>query len=85
MRLEEPNRSFAGSPPCLKMVFAAGARKAMDALTRQGASRYGHMPRFGRAENEYCRIREEIRFAFSKYNKTTVLTRCTDTRPPRGE
>ena len=58
---------------------AAGALKAMEALTRQGASKYGHMPQFDRAANEYYWIREGLRFSFLKYNKTTVLTRCTKT------
>jgi hypothetical protein len=59
---------------------AAGALKAMDALTRQGASKYGHMPQFDRVLGEYYWIREGIRFAFSRYDKTTVRTRCTKTR-----
>ncbi|MDR1649109.1 MAG: hypothetical protein LBR71_02515 [Synergistaceae bacterium] len=62
---------------------AAGALKAMDALTRQGASKYGQMPQFDRATSEYYWARDGIRFAFSKYDKTTVLTRCTKVLPPR--
>jgi hypothetical protein len=62
---------------------AAGALKAMDALTRRGASKYGRMPRFDRATGEYYWTREGIRFAFSKYDKTTVLTRCTKALPAR--
>jgi hypothetical protein len=58
---------------------ATDALKAMDALTRQGASKYGRMPQFDRASGEYYWLRGGMRFAFSKYNKTTVLTRCTET------
>jgi hypothetical protein len=56
---------------------APDTSRAMDALTRQGSSKYGEIPRFDRAANEYYWTREGLRFAFSKYNQTTVLTRCT--------
>jgi hypothetical protein len=64
---------------------ATDALKAMDALTRQGASKYGHMPQFDRATGEYYWNRDGVRFAFSKYDKTTVLTRCTETRQPAAK
>jgi hypothetical protein len=66
--------------PCTN---AAGVLKAMDALTRRGASQYGRMPQFDRATGEYYWTRDGIRFAFSKYDKTTVLTRCTKAPQPR--
>jgi hypothetical protein len=74
--LEGSAYSVSITLPCKN---AADALKAMDALTRQGSSKYGDMPRFDRASSEYYWVRGGIRFAFSKYNKTTVLTRCTET------
>jgi hypothetical protein len=75
--VEDVAYSVSVTLPCKD---AAGALKAMDALTRQGASKYGYMPQFDRTAGEYYWIREGIRFAFSKSNKTTVQTRCTKTR-----
>jgi hypothetical protein len=59
---------------------AAGALRTMDALTRQGVLKFGRMPQFDRASSEYYWIREGMRFAFSRYDKTTVLTRCAKAR-----
>jgi hypothetical protein len=56
----------------------AGALKAMDALTRQGQSKYGSIPRFDHTAGEYYWIADGVRFAFSKYDRTTVL--CASTR-----
>ena len=53
--------------------------RAMDALTRQGNSKYGSMPQFDHTKGEYYWVRDGIRFAFSKYNQTTVLSSCTQT------
>lgn len=51
--------------------------RAMDALTRQGQSKYGGMPRFDHTSGEYYWIRDGIRFGFSKYNSNTVRSTCT--------
>jgi hypothetical protein len=75
--VEDAAYSVSMTLPC---GDATGALKAMDALTRQGAAKYGHMPQFDRTGNEYYWTRGGIRFAFSKYDRTTVLTRCTKTR-----
>jgi len=53
--------------------------RALDALTRQGNSKYGSMPLSDPRRNEYYWERDGIRFAFSKYNKTTVLSSATKT------
>jgi hypothetical protein len=54
--------------------------RAMDALTRQGNSRYGSMPRFDSRTGQYYWIKNGIRFSFSKYNQSTVLSSCTKMR-----
>ena len=54
--------------------------RAMDALTRQGNSRYGSMPRFDSRTGQYYWIKNGVRFSFSKYNQTTVLSSCTKMR-----
>ncbi|MDR1977519.1 MAG: hypothetical protein LBQ42_02170 [Synergistaceae bacterium] len=51
--------------------------RAMDALTRQGNSKYGSMPRFDSRTAQYYWIGNGVRFAFSKYDQTTVLSSCT--------
>ena len=56
------------------------ALRAMDALTRQGRTKYGNMPRFDQATSQYYWVRDGVRFAFSKYNSTTVLSSCTRAR-----
>ena len=52
------------------------ALRAMDQLTRQGSSIYGGMPRFNRSSEEYYWVKSGMRFGFSKYNSTTVQSRC---------
>ena len=54
--------------------------RVMDALTRQGNSKYGSMPQFDHTRGEYYWARDSIRFAFSKYNSTTVLSSSTQMR-----
>jgi hypothetical protein len=54
--------------------------RALDALTRQGYSKYGSMPLSDPKKNEFYWERDGIRFAFSRYNRTTVLSSCTKTR-----
>jgi hypothetical protein len=56
---------------------AKGVSRAMDALTRQGNSRYGAMPRFDSKTGEYYWVRNGLRFSFSKYDQTTVSSSCT--------
>ena len=53
--------------------------RAMDALTQQGKSKYGSWPQSDPQKNEYYWVKDGIRFAFSRYNKTTVLSSCTKT------
>jgi len=50
---------------------------AMDALTRQGRSKYGSMPRVDQRRNEFYWERDGIRFAFSRYDQTTVMSSTT--------
>jgi hypothetical protein len=57
-----------------------GALQALDALTRQGREKYGTLPSFDYAAGQHYWIRDGVRFAFSKYNQTTVLSSCTRTR-----
>jgi hypothetical protein len=54
--------------------------RAMDALTRRGRETYGSLPKSDQRKNEYYWVRDGVRFAFSKYNKTTILSSCTVTR-----
>ena len=54
--------------------------RALDALTRQGNSKYGSMPLSDPVKNEYYWEKDGVRFAFYRYNKTTVLSSCTKTR-----
>jgi hypothetical protein len=54
--------------------------RAMDALTRQGNSKYGSMPRFDSRLGQYYWVRNGVKFSFSKYNQTTVLSSCTNMR-----
>ncbi|MDR2180374.1 MAG: hypothetical protein LBP21_08690 [Synergistaceae bacterium] len=54
--------------------------RAMDALTRQGNSKYGAMPRFDSRAGQYYWIKDGVRFSFSKYDQTTVLSSCTKMR-----
>jgi hypothetical protein len=54
--------------------------RALDALTRQGYSKYGSMPLSDPRKNEYYWIKDGIRFAFSRYNKTTVFSSSTQAR-----
>ena len=51
--------------------------RALDALTRQGRVKYGSLPLSDPRKNEYYWEKDGIRFAFSRYNKTTVLSSCT--------
>ena len=51
--------------------------RAMDALTRQGYSKYGSMPRAYSRRNEFYWVRNGIRFAFSRHNQNTVLSTIT--------
>jgi len=51
--------------------------RAMDALTRQGNLKYGSMPKADPSKNEYYWVKDGIRFAFSRYNQTTVLSSST--------
>ena len=51
--------------------------RALDALTRHGRSKYGSMPLSDPKKNEYYWERDGIRFAFSRYNKTTVFSSST--------
>ena len=51
--------------------------RMMDALTRQGNSKYGSMPQFDHTKGEYYWVRDNVRFAFSKYNSTTVSSSMT--------
>jgi hypothetical protein len=57
-----------------------GALQALDALTRQGREKYGTLPLFDYAAGQHYWIRDGVRFAFSKYNQTTVLSSCTRTQ-----
>ena len=54
--------------------------RALDALTRQGQSKYGALPRSDPRRNEFYWERGGIRFAFSRYNQTTVLSTATRAR-----
>jgi hypothetical protein len=54
--------------------------RAMDALTRQGSLRYGSMPRFDSPNGHYYWVENGVRFSFSKYDQTTVLSSCTKMR-----
>jgi len=54
--------------------------RAMDALTHRGYSKYGSWPQADPKKNEYYWERDGIRFAFSKYNQTTVLSSATKAR-----
>lgn len=56
------------------------ASQAMDALTRQGNVRYGSMPRFDSQTGHYYWVENGVRFSFSKYDQTTVLSSCTKMR-----
>ena len=51
--------------------------RALDAMTRQGRLKYGSMPLSDPKRNEYYWVRDGIRFAFSKYNNTAVLSSST--------
>ena len=51
--------------------------RALDAITRQGYSKYGSMPLADPGRNEHYWVRNGIRFAFSTYNQTTVLSSST--------
>ena len=51
--------------------------RALDALTRQGRLKYGSMPLSDPKKNEYYWVIDGIRFAFSRYNNTTVLSSST--------
>ena len=51
--------------------------RALDALTRQGRSKYGSMPSADPLKNEYYWVKDGVRFAFSRYNQTTVLSSST--------
>jgi hypothetical protein len=53
---------------------AANAQRALGAMTREGNVRYGGMPSFDRGRDQYFWIRDGVRFAFSKYNATTVMS-----------
>jgi hypothetical protein len=73
--LDGPSYRVSIVLPCRS---GSGALRAMDALTRQGESKYGSIPRFDHAAGEYYWIADGIRFAFSRYDRTTVL--CASTR-----
>ena len=51
--------------------------RALDALTRRGHSIYGSMPMTDQIRNEFYWVRDGVRFAFSRYNQTTVLSSST--------
>jgi len=51
--------------------------RALDALTSQGYSKYGSMPSADPIKSEYYWERDGIRFAFSRYSKTTVFSSAT--------
>jgi hypothetical protein len=55
---------------------AVNAQRALDALTREGNTRYGGMPSFDRARAQYYWLQNGFRFAFAKYNTTTVMSSC---------
>jgi hypothetical protein len=59
---------------------ASGVARALDALTRQGRDKYGAVPLFDYATGQYYWIQDGIRFAFAKYNQTTVWSSCTRTQ-----
>jgi hypothetical protein len=59
---------------------SAGALRALDALTRQGREKYGAVPLFDYATGQHYWIQDGIRFAFSKYNQTTVFSSCMRVR-----
>ena len=51
--------------------------RVLDALTHQGRSRYGSMPLSDPRRNEYYWVKDGIRFAFTRYNQTTVMSSST--------
>ena len=56
---------------------ASNATQALGAFTREGKARYAAMPRFDQKKSQYYWTRDGVRFAFSKYNSTTVQSSCT--------
>jgi hypothetical protein len=56
---------------------ASGVSRALDALTRQGRDKYGAVPSFDYGTGQYYWVQDGIRFAFAKYNQTTVWSSCT--------
>ena len=54
--------------------------RALDALTRQGREKFGAVPSFDYATGQYYWVQDGVRFAFAKYNQTTVLSSCTKTQ-----
>ena len=54
--------------------------RAMDALTRQGRSKYGSLPLADPRRNEFYWERNGIRFAFSKHSQTAIMSSTTRVR-----
>jgi hypothetical protein len=48
--------------------------RVLDGLTRQGRMKYGGTPSYDRVTGQHYWVAKGIRFAFSRYNSTTVLT-----------
>ena len=61
---------------------AADADRLMGELTGRGKQKYGSTPLYERAQSYYYWERDGVRFAFSKYNKTTVKSFCRMARRP---
>ena len=59
---------------------AAGADRLMGELTGRGRQKYGSSPLYERAQSYYYWEGEGVRFAFSKYSKTTVKSFCRAAR-----
>jgi len=57
---------------------ASETTKAMGAMERMGNRKYGtSAPSLDRLNGHYYWVRDGIRFAYSKYNSTTVQSSCT--------
>ena len=54
--------------------------QVLNDLTHRGYSKYGSWPLSDPTKNEYYWVKDGIRFAFSRYNQTTVLSSVTRAR-----